>query len=248
MSAMIGDVTRETADGIILAYPIPDAVIGTRERDGDDWCVGTKRDPRHGHWLARTGGRRRDREIVVRFDTVVDVGGTRLGFSDALTKKVLVLAWLAGTLLRPRVNARRLRGLANAFDWLVRHRLSVGVTRNSELGPQHFRDFMERAKTGSLLDLVPVERRMEGAASAVAGDDQLVVGESDQPIDGNGVLRRPAVLAKRLGVTGQSLWCRADPKDAREHLGGGECRLSGRPGADERLVDRGSVPAPDSLE
>jgi hypothetical protein len=219
MGTIVGEPSREVVDVIIGAYPISDAVIGTRVPDALGWCVGRSRDLRHDCWLVGTGERRKDRAKIIRFDSVVDVGGTRLAPADALTKKLLVLAWLAGTLQHRRIGRRRLLDLACVFDWLVRHRLSIGVARVQDLQPRHFRDFMKRAEAGgAAADLVPIGRRLGGAPATAAGG-------ASPPTAGTGVGNATCVqampgrvaLARQLGVTTQSLSRRLGPRRQAEH-------------------------------
>lgn len=162
-----GSITREAADAVIGAFPIPEQAVATRSSDSADWCRGDARDLRHRQWMVCTGSRKRDEPAVVPFDTVVDVSAVTLSDGDALAKKLLVLAWLTGTAGRSRMNARRLKVLTRAFDWLVRHRNSLRLTRFADLRPEHFRDFVDRAGTGGLIALVPIEQRALQATGAV---------------------------------------------------------------------------------
>lgn len=198
-------ISRGKADEIIARSKIPRAILGTQAKTDSDWCFGDTRDLRHDHWKVKTGDKRRDGPLNVHFDPVVDVDGAIMGAGDVLTKKQFVLAWLAGTTGRKRASASRLLEFARSFDWIVRHRLSLRVECFRDAKVEHYRDLIIRTTKGSLLALVPIERRAAVIGWDWAGLVPELDGKPDSAPGGASIALGVSALARKLGVTSASL-------------------------------------------
>ena len=201
-------LTREEVSEILAAFPMPDAIVGTKVAGQTDWCRAEGRSLDHELWVVRTEGKRsggRDPTYTLAFNAVVDLGGVTLAedrfLRDVLTRKLVCLTVL-NRACRRRYNAKGLSRLCLSFDWQVRHRLSLGVERNADLTPQHFNDHLTRLRDQGIAHLVPLESRIHDLA------------ERDRAgCDGEGPDVRPKLglhqVACELGITANAPGLRA---------------------------------------
>jgi len=156
--------------------------------------------------------RRRGREAhgFVHLDSVVDVGGVTLAsderVEDWLTKGLWTLACLTGTTAQRPMSERYVGLLAARFDWLLRHRLSLGVERFTDWRPEHLENLFLRMSAGPNAELVPIEARIRASASI---DAPGCANGAPGPIDGAPPNARASAglyrLAVSLGVTPDAL-------------------------------------------
>jgi len=211
-------VTREHAEAILLRHDVPDGIAGTRAAGPSRrWCNGVERDLRHDHWRICTGDPALERSWgAIHFDSVMDLGGVTLDSEplahDHLTKKLLVLSWLTGTASRQGSCGRQWRAMAESYDWVVRHRLSIGVVRFRDVKPSDMEDLLTRARSGPIAGVVPVVERIVAAALPIPPDhDSHVATATDvasaPALDGQGATAQFALnrIATQIGVTPQSI-------------------------------------------
>lgn len=192
-------------DEVLAGYFVPDVLLATKpSSDAATWGEGDSRSLVHDCWLVQTDApeKRKDAtKFAIPFDTVVDIAGGRLTAPerdhDRLTKKIACLTALTTGIRRRRLSAQVVFKFAQYYDWHLRWRLSLGIGRNADVGPEHFEDYLCRLKGGDILDLVPIVDRIDRLQQEVAaGTYRLPVAE----FAGQAKIEWP-LLAAKLGVS-----------------------------------------------
>ncbi len=207
--------TATEVDRILLAYPIPAAITGTKQARGDaEWCTGDRRSLLHPHWMLRTADGAKQRhniDFYVGFDAPVDFGGVLLSSPglthDVLTKKLVLLAMLNGT-AGNSTEAEAVRRVALSMDWFTRWRLNSGISCNTDLRRDDFERFKVAMKAPHVVRLVSIDERVTRLLAMIEAGEPWP-GQSPGGTDAAGSTIHETLdfdaVAAQLGVTAESL-------------------------------------------
>ncbi|GGF01020.1 hypothetical protein GCM10011611_03250 [Aliidongia dinghuensis] len=193
---------------LLAMYAVPGCVLATKPSfTSPVWFRESERDLQHNCWLlsSHDGSKKRNSEIETSFETVVDVNSVKLSDTsmvfDNVSKKIVVINSLSFGIAGPPVGSYEANKLSLNVDWLFRWRQGLGISFNSDIKFEHFRDFVERLKEAELLDLVPIASRLDTlVADSLAGNLSLPIYY---------VNKKPRIawvpLAAKLGVPERAL-------------------------------------------
>lgn len=197
-------VSEALYEAKLASIPIPASIISTLSDDGV-WHEGHLRNLKHNKWRVSTTDSNKypNSTKTIEFDIFVDFPSVRLSSPahrhDLLTKKIFCVEILDNSASHRRsMGATSLYKHALYFDWLIRWRNSLPISRFSDLTPAHYEAFKEDFSHSDVLSALPIEDRLD-----VLMDDP----DFQLPLTSHGQKQylNASALADILGISSSSL-------------------------------------------
>lgn len=160
-------ISRQEFIDAVSKIAIPATVVKTADKENGDFKSGGGRNLLDNHWIIQTADETkvRDAEKQVSFDIAVGFRNLRLTdescLHDALTKRIICVEALNNIATPRRASAETITRLLGGFDWFLRWRIGKNILENAHLTLDDFKKFRADAEFDDIIDLVPVEHRLD---------------------------------------------------------------------------------------